>query len=95
MWKKQSILKSSSMGLQTNEQYKKMMVKVGIYMASILFYTAACVALLILWATSAYIIYRRGFAAGVAYVITVVMDKYELKIPMLTLNEKLGIELKE
>lgn len=95
MRKKQSILKSSSMGLQTNEQYKKMMVKVGIYMASILFYTVVCVALLILWATSAYIIYRRGFAAGVSYVITVVMDKYELEIPMLTLNEKLGIKEKE
>ena len=64
-------------------------------MASIFFYTAACVALLILWATSAYIIYRRGFAAGVAYVITSVMDKYELEIPMLTLNEKLGIKAKE
>lgn len=60
-----------------------------------LFYAAACVALLISCATSAYIIYRRGFAAGVAYVITVVMDKYELEIPMLTLNEKLGIKEKE
>lgn len=63
-------------------------------MASI-FFILLPVLLLILWATSAYIIYRRGFAAGVAYVITVVMDKYELKIPLLTLNEKLGIELKE
>lgn len=46
-------------------------------MSSTFLYIAACVALLILWAT------------------TVVMDKYELEIPMLTLNEKLGIKEKE
>lgn len=64
-------------------------------MASIFFYTVACVALLILLVTSAYKIYRRGFAHGIAYAITVVMDEYELEIPLLTLKEKLSIKEKE
>lgn len=65
-------------------------------MASVFIYTASCVAMLILGAVFGFKIYKRGFAAGVAYMTAVRLDdEFELVIPLLTLYEKLGIKAKE